>query len=52
MPTLIQYQNLNKWEMNKEKMKIIYQEIILVAIIGWTTDTLKGNIVENIERIY
>ena len=49
---LIQYaQNLQKWEIEQRKNKDYIPRDYYGGIIGWTTDTLKGNIVENIENI-
>ena len=49
---LIQYaQNLNEYEKEQRKDPNYIKRDYYGAIIGWTTDTLKGNIVEPIESI-
>ena len=50
--SLIQYaDNLNKYEQEQRKNPSYIPRDYYGAIIGWTTDTLKGNIVEPLESI-
>ena len=50
--SLIQYaDNLNRYEMDQRKNPNYIPREYYGAIIGWTTDTLKGNIVEPLESI-
>ena len=49
---LLQYaENLHKYEMGQRKNKDYIPREYNGAIIGWTTDTVKSNIVENLEVI-
>ena len=50
--SLIQYaDNLNKYEEEQRKNPNYIHRDYYGAIIGWTTDTLKGNIIEPLESI-
>lgn len=49
---LIEYaKNLNEYEKEQRKNSLYIPRNYYGAIIGWTTDTLNGNIVENIQNI-
>ena len=50
--SIIQYaDNLNKYEQEQRKNSKYIPRDYYGAIIGWTTDTLKGNIIEPLESI-
>ena len=49
---LIEYaQKLNEYEKEQRQDKNYIPREYFGAIVGWTTDTLKGNIVENIQNV-
>ena len=49
---LVEYaRQLNKYEMEQREKEDYLPRDYNGAIIGWTTDTIKGNIVDNIAKI-